>query len=76
VVDPILQADTAAAFGKDIYDDDYYEKFFANVRPILEQRLSEAITATAGIIIGAWDQAGRPAVKLEGARPPQKIKKP
>jgi len=76
LVDPILQADTAAAAGKDVYDDDYFEKFFAKVRPILEQRLSEAITATAGIIIGAWDQAGRPAVKLEGARPPQKIKKP
>jgi len=45
------------------------------VRPILEQRLSEATTATAGIIIGAWEQAGRPEVKLEGARPPQKIKK-
>jgi hypothetical protein len=75
-VDPILRADTAAAAGKDTYDDDYFEKFFAKVRPILEQRLSEAITATAGIIIGAWDQAGRPAVKLEGARPPQKIKKP
>jgi len=76
LVDPILQADTAAAAGKDVYDDDYFEKFFAKVRPILEQRLSEAITATAGIIIGAWDQAGRPAVKLEGARPLQKIKKP
>ena len=76
LVDPILQADTAAAAGKDVYDDDYFEKFFAKVRPILEQRLSEAITATAGIIIGAWDQAGRPAVRLEGARPLQKIKKP
>jgi hypothetical protein len=76
LVDPILRADTAAAAGKDTYDDDYFEKFFAKVRPILEQRLSEAITATAGIIIGAWDRAGRPAVKLEGARPPQKIKKP
>jgi hypothetical protein len=76
LVDPILQADTAAAAGKDVYDDDYYEKFFAKVRPILEQRLSEAITATAGIIIGAWDQAGRPAVRLEGSRPLQKIKKP
>ena len=76
LVDPILRADTAAAAGKETYDDDYFEKFFAKVRPILEQRLSEAITATAGIIIGAWDQAGRPAVKLEGARPPQKIKKP
>ena len=76
LVDPILRADTESAAGTDTYDDDYYEKFFTKVRPILEQRLSEAITATAGIIVGAWDQAGRPAVKLEGARPVQKVKKP
>ena len=76
LVDPILQADTDAATGKDTYDTDYYEKFFTTVRPILERRLSEAITATAGIIVGAWEQAGRPAVKMEGARPVQKVKKP
>jgi hypothetical protein len=76
LVDAILQADTAAAAGKDTYDDDYYEKFFAKVQPILERRLSEAVTATAAVIIGAWEQAGRPHVRLEGARPPQKIKKP
>jgi hypothetical protein len=76
LVDPILRADSESAAGKDTYDDDYYEKFFTKVRPILEERLSEAITATAGIIVGAWEQAGRPAVKLEGARPVQKVKKP
>ena len=27
---------------------------------MLEQRLGEAITATAGLIMGAWEQAGRP----------------
>jgi hypothetical protein len=31
-----------------------------HVRPILEQRLGEAITATAGLIMGAWQQAGSP----------------
>jgi hypothetical protein len=76
LVDPILKADTAAAAGKDTYDDDYYERFFAEVRPILEQRLGEAITATAAVIIGAWEQAGRPVVKLDGARPVQTIKRP
>lgn len=76
LVDSILKADTESAAGKDAYDDDYYEKFFTKVRPVLERRLSDAITATAGVIIGAWQQAGRPAVKLEGARPLQKIKKP
>jgi hypothetical protein len=76
LVDPILKADTESIAGKDTYDDDYYEKFFTKVRPILEQRLSEAITATAAVIIGAWEQAGRPVVKLDAARPVQKVKKP
>ena len=75
LVDPIVKADTAAAAGKDTYDDDYFETFFTAVRPILEQRLGEAITATAAVIIGAWEQAGRPVVKMEGARPVQTIKK-
>ena len=76
LVDPILKADTEAAAGKDTYDDDYFETFFAKVRPVLERRLSEAISATAGIIVGAWDQAGRPVIRMDGARPPQKVKKP
>jgi hypothetical protein len=76
LVDPILKADTESIAGKDAYDDDYYEKFFTRVRPVLEQRLSEAISATAGIIIGAWEQAGRPAIKLDSPRPIQRVKKP
>ena len=76
LVGPILKADTDALGGKDSYDGDYFEKFFAAVRPILERRLAESITATAGIIIGAWEQAGRPALSLEGARPIEKVKKP
>jgi len=76
LVEQILEADTDAAAGKDTYDDEYFEKFFSKVQPVLERRLSEAISASAGIIIGAWEAAGRPTVKLEGARPLQKIRKP
>jgi hypothetical protein len=43
---------------------------------VLERRLADSITATAGVIIGAWEQAGRPAVTLDGARSVQKVKKP
>jgi hypothetical protein len=75
LVDPLLAADRAAVAGRDTYDDGYFEKFFAGARSILEQRLGEAITATAGIIIGAWTQAGRPALALTDARPVQKVKK-
>jgi hypothetical protein len=76
LVDPILKADREAVVGKSTYDDEYFEKFFAAVRPVLEARLSESITATAGIIIGAWQQAGRPTVTLAGARPVEKVKQP
>ena len=76
LVDAILKADTEAVAGKDAYDDDYFEKFFVRVRPLLERRLADSITATAGVIIGAWEQAGRPALEFEGARPTQKVKKP
>jgi hypothetical protein len=75
LVDGILAADTAAAAGKEVYDDDYFEKFFARVKPVLEKRLSDAISATAGVIVGAWEAAGRPTVKTSDARPVQKIKR-
>src|SRR5262245_3854833 len=68
-VDAVLAADRDAVVGKDTYDDDYFEKFFARVRPILEQRLSNAISATAGVIVGAWQAAGKPSVRTEDARP-------
>ena len=75
LVDAILKADTEAAAGKDVYDDDYFEKFFLKVKPVLERRLSEAISATAGVIIGAWEAAGKPAVPAQDASTPQRVKK-
>jgi hypothetical protein len=75
LVDPVLAADKAAIAGKDAYDDEYFEKFFAAVKPILEQRLNESITATAAMIMGAWEEAGRPALELTVAQPVQKVKR-
>jgi hypothetical protein len=74
-VDAIIKADTAAAAGREFYDDEYYEKFFTAVKPILEKRLSEAITATAGVIVGAWEAAGKPRLATSDARPLQKVRK-
>lgn len=74
LVGPVLAADKAAAAGKDVYDDDYFDGFFARVKPILEQQLGAAISATAAIITGAWEQAGRPELKSP-PRPPQKVRK-
>ena len=76
LVDRVLKADEEAKRSKDTYDDEYFERLFTKVRPILEERLGAAMTATAGLIMGAWEQAGRPVLKMsEGARPPQKIKR-
>ena len=74
-VDPILKADAESIAGKDAYDDEYFERLFARTRPILESRLSAAITATASIILTAWEQAGRPRPALEDAKPVEKVRK-
>jgi len=75
-VDAIMKADAEAAAGRDVYDEEYFEKFFTRVHPILEDRLSAAITATASAFVGAWDQAGRPTVTLQGTRPIEKVRRP
>ena len=74
LVPAVLQADKEAVAGKDTYDDAYFERFFGKVQPILEQRLSESITATAGVIVGAWVLAGRPAISTEEPRPVQRVR--
>jgi hypothetical protein len=75
LVDAVLQADNAAKAGRDAYDDAYFEQFFAKVQPILERRLSEAISATAGVIVGAWEAAGKPQLSVRDARPVQRIRR-
>jgi hypothetical protein len=76
LVGAILEADDAAKSGKDAYDDDYFEKFFVRVQATLEQQLSKSIAATAGVIIGAWEAAGRPSPSLRDPRPVQRIRRP
>jgi hypothetical protein len=75
-VDALLQADKEAIGAKDAYDDDYFEAFFTKVKPMLEERLSSAITATASVIVSAWEQAGRPSLTARAAtRAPQKVQR-
>ena len=62
-VPKILEADKAASAGKDTYDDEYFERFFTSIRPVLEEQLSRAISATASAITGAWEQAGKPVLR-------------
>lgn len=62
-VPAILQADKEAVAGRDTYDDQYFEKFFVSMKPLLERQFAAAITATASAIVTAWEQAGKPELK-------------
>ncbi len=76
LVQPILDADTRAVGGREIYDDEYFRMMFGSVRPILEQRLAESITGTASVITAAWIEAGRPAVAVKAPpRPPRTVRR-
>ena len=74
-VQPILDADAAAVKGRDVYDDPYFALFYGKVKPILELRLADSITAVASAITSAWEQAGRPAVPLDAPRIPRKVRR-
>jgi hypothetical protein len=75
LVASLLAADKEAVGNKDVYDDAYFEAFFQKVKPILEERLSSAITLTASIISSAWEQAGRPSLKNGAPRPLQRVER-
>jgi hypothetical protein len=75
LVQPILDADKAAAEGRQLYDDLYFTRFFEKVKPILEKRVADSITGVAAIITAAWIDAGRPALPLDAPRPPRSIRR-
>jgi len=62
LADDVLAADLKAIGNRDVYDDAYFATFFTLSRPILEQRLNDAITAVASMITSAWEQAGKPTL--------------
>jgi hypothetical protein len=68
LVPPILKADLDSIGGRDEYDDAYYAAFFKANRAVVERRLNESIGASAAMIAGAWEAAGKPAVPVN-ARP-------
>jgi hypothetical protein len=72
----VLDADRKAAAGREFYDDAYFEAFADGSLRTLEERLSASITNAAGMIIGAWEQAGKPAIAGETARTPRRIRRP
>ena len=75
-VDPILAADREAITGRELYDDQYFATLFEKSGPIMEKRLSGAITGVASLITQAWIDAGKPALPVEApARPPRPIRR-
>ena len=75
LVQPILDADKSAVAGREFYDDAYFDRFFATTRPLLEKRLSDAISAVAGMITSAWVEAGRPAVAVDAPKVPRPVRR-
>ena len=76
-VEPVLAADRKAIGDGAAYDDRYYDAFFAQVKPILEKRLGDAIAAVASIITTEWENAGRPALLANPPpRPPVQRRRP
>jgi hypothetical protein len=74
-VEPILAADRAAVKGRAEYDDAYFDMMLERTRPILEKRISQAITGVASVITAAWVDAGKPALPLEAPRTVRKVKR-
>ena len=68
----VLKSDRDAIGNRDVYDDAYYEAFFAVNKPIMEQRLNDAIAAVAAMITGAWEAAGKPQAPVNLTAPPQR----
>ncbi|MPY88497.1 MAG: hypothetical protein GEU99_11280 [Luteitalea sp.] len=64
----VLAADARAIGTRAVYDDQYYEAFFADVGPILEGRIAAAIARVAAAITGAWEESGKPALPPDERR--------
>jgi hypothetical protein len=76
LVDGVLDADRKAVAGREFYDDIYFDRFAAAQLPVLQQRINDSITAVASMIVGAWENAGRPAIPADRARTPRAVRPP
>lgn len=73
LADEVLAADKKAIGDRDVYDDQYFATLFAETRPMLEKRLTDAINGVASMITSAWEQAGKPTLTATPRpRPPQR----
>lgn len=72
----ILEADRAAAAGRDTYDNEYFERLAGETRPLVERQLSKAVTAVASMIAAAWEAGGRPDLPLDPPRRERPVRRP
>ncbi len=70
----LLAADRKAVEGREFYDDAYFEAFSRETLPLVERRMSDAIAAVASVIVGAWEDAGRPPMTVP-PRGPRRIQR-
>jgi hypothetical protein len=68
----LLAADRKATEGREVYDDAYFEAFGRASLPLVEQRMNAAISAVAAVIVGAWEEGGKPSLAVP-ARGPRRI---
>jgi len=74
LVAKVLDADRAATAGREFYDDGYFAAFLKGAQPIVEKRLSDAVSGVASVVVSAWENAGRPKLPLDTPRPPVRIR--
>jgi hypothetical protein len=72
----LLEADRESAAGREWYDEGYFEAFFSRTKPLIERRVGESVSATASMIVGAWQEAGRPTLVARMKRPLRKVPPP
>jgi len=71
----VLAADLKATQGREFYDDAYFDALFKGTRATVERRLSEAASGVASAALSAWTEAGKPALPVDGVRPPARIRR-
>ena len=70
LVPEILKADLEAIGTRALYDSAYFSALFAATRRVLERRINESSAASAAMIAGAWEAAGRPPAPSDPPLPP------
>ena len=75
LVEGILAADAKATEGREFYDDAYFDALMKGSRATVERRLSDAASGVASAALSAWTEAGKPALPIDGIRPPARIRR-